>query len=483
MRAGFAFLIATTLLACGQPLRVPPPAHDPSGAAGAAGSPSTSYATVPTATGGGLVSGGAAGSVATGGPGFGPGAGGQGGTQASSGGGATGGAATGPGGPPPVSGTFPSAPWVIEGHGKYDDLRNAPIAMSRDGNRVLDTTGLLWIDEGTPNPMLTGTIPGPAALSADGTTVAGNSGNPCSDALTWARGGTQMYSVPSIVAATSADGGTTIGTMPKPCVFPAPALGVVLRLGDFVLGHVGGVPVVPIPGDDSTDALAVSADGTKVIAFSWLSTDGTGRFATWTQGAPVPLHTDRIARLGFRVFASAAASAVAGTMRDAGGNDAAFIWTESSAAPMPGPLRALPKAPSRGQSLAAGLSADGSVVLALGTNAPSGPSVPSAQEGLPYTWNASSGATVLAVPAGVMGFETVLMTPDASLIVGNPTPPMHGAPLVVWDAQRKPGTLFADAPLFLNRCQPFVTHVSADGRTFAGSCGSSGRRTGFVARF
>jgi hypothetical protein len=381
---------------------------------------------------------------------------------------------------------FPSAPWVIEGHGKYVDLRNAPIAMSRNGNRVLDTTGLLWMDEGTPNPLLTGTIPAPTALSADGTTVAGTSGGPCSDTLTWSRTGTEMYSVPSIVVATTPDGSTTIGTTPQGCTGMAPTLAVVLRLGDFVVGHVGGVPVVPAAGDDSTDALAVSDDGRFVIAFSWLSTNGTGRLVLSTQGpSPTLLQTDRINRPAFRVFASANASTVAGTMRDTSGSDTAFLWTAMIATPVPspGPLSPLPKPASRGQSLTAGLSADGSVVLALGTNAPSGPTVPSAQEGLPYTWSAASGVTILAVPAGVMGFETVLMTPDASLIVGNPTPPMRGAPVFVWDAQRMPGTLFADAPMFLMRCQPFVTHVSADGKTFAGSCGTSGRRTGFVARF
>ena len=199
---------------------------------------------------------------------------------------------------------------------------------------------------------------------------------------------------------------------------------------------------------------------------------------------PTPLQNDRINRLAFRVFASANATAVAGTMRDAAGSDTAFLWTGTGGAPpLLGPLRPLPKPASRGQSLAAGLSDDGSIVLALGTNAPSGPPIPAAQEGLPYTWSVTSGTNLLIMPAGVMGFETVLMTPDASLIVGNPTPPMPGMPVFTWINKLSPGVLFADAPMFLKRCQPFVTHVSADGKTFAGSCGANGRRTGFVARF
>jgi hypothetical protein len=477
MRARVVFSLcfaATALVGCTETLRVPPPTGSTSGAAGAS---ATGYAVLPASAGGGLASGAAAAS-GPGGPstmGFGGGVGTapMGGMGATGGGAMTGAGGTA-GGPDPSTMTSPSGPWAFEGRGKYNDLGSAPISMSRNGNRVLEAHGLLWIDEGTPVPTLTPTLTppqAPIALSADGSTVIGQvvaAPSLCPVPTAWTRGMPRSWPPLGLPIATSADGISTIATSPLGCM-PSGMRAVVLS--DV------SVAIEPLPGDDATEGLALTPDGKRIFVFSSTHADGMGRIFSWTAGQVFSPSSTKIRLQGFRAFASADGKFLAGTQSAPSGGDAAFFWGGSN--PM-----ALPTPPSRGQSLAAGLSDDGSVVLALGTNVPvNGPSGPEAKEGLPYTWSAASGPTFLAVPPGVMAFTTVFMTPDASLIVGNPAPPMHGMPVVVWDAQRAPGFLFGDAPMFLQRCNPVVTHVSADGKTFAGACAGNGGQSGFVARF
>jgi hypothetical protein len=356
-------------------------------------------------------------------------------------------------GPPPV--------WIIEGAGRYMDLGSPPVGMSRVGDRVVERDGTLWID-GAP-PSLVHTIEVPMGISADGSSVFGQTQGAPLQAVWTAKLGVQHYPQGGTLRASSADGkwyvgtrGTAVAVMRMP-----PGVSFSLRLD----------------GDGVGEGLAVTPDGSKVIGisgarlFSWMTPDDKSPLPL---ARPMALDDFQAGFWASGLFVSDDGSVVAGTVIAAGGS-AAFVWTGTSG------LKAIPRSSNRPESLAFALSADGSVVLGVDTNAPTNPSILVAQDGLPFTWSATRGSEALPVPAGVVGFETVSMTRDASLIFGNVTP-NSGMPPVVWDDKRSPRPLFADAPLFLKRCHPVVTHVSADGKTFAGACGTSGRNTGFVAR-
>jgi hypothetical protein len=166
----------------------------------------------------------------------------------------------------------------------------------------------------------------------------------------------------------------------------------------------------------------------------------------------------------------------AGTARDTAGNLFAFTEVIGSSSG----YTTLPKVAGRGQSLAFALSSDGTVVAALGTNAPAGPPLLAAQDGVPFRWTAAGGAQILSTQS----FESLVMTADASSIVGNPTPNAGvSTPPVRWDQNGKPYQLFVDAPMLLFNCHPIVTRISDDGHRLAGACDADGRTTGFVARF
>jgi hypothetical protein len=482
--------LAAALGGCGtESLRVPP-SSDASGAAGGAGT--SPYATGPTGgglvTGGGAISGGIGGRGGPGGPSGGTGSGGGGGAPSPSGMGAIGGTAlmgSGGTGGATMPTRFPGPPWTFEGRGKYVTIKFPPIAMSQNGTRVLDRSGAVWSDEGGPAVIVTPTtVMTPVTLSGDGTTVAGNFGPaPCPGPATLSfQTGLLSWPVMARVVATSTDGGVTVATSSPPCMPMARAM--ILALGDFVLGRKSGFPFPPLMGDDTTEALAVSPDGSTAIAFSSLSTQPGGRLASSRLFTPAAAQDVKMNHPRFGVFTSADGSMVAGTTTDAAGSDVAFAWAAPIVvAQMTAPLRVLPNPPMRGQSLVFGLSADGSTVVALGTNAPSGPPNAGAQDGLPFTVRSDgSGLQMLQIPPPVLDLESVLMTPDASLIVGNPTP-NQGMPAVVWDVNRNPTFLFSDAPMFRGTCHPFIMFVSADGKTFSGACDLGGRNLGFIARF
>jgi hypothetical protein len=475
-RAILGLLLPTALVGCTETLRFPPPMTDIAGAAGSTEPDPYVEPPASDSTGGGLVSG--AGGAS--GPGTGGGGGRAGGSAGATDAGLMGGAGMIGAGGMAVSGqggmvgpAFPSAPWVQEGLGRYMDLRVRPIGMSERGDRVVTADGLLWIDGGAAPGTLVRTVDTPMGISADGSTVFGSRAvaPPCAEVASWTVSGIRT-GPPGIALAASANGKVIVGTaMPTTCPFGmGPRAFVSSALQPM------GVVLAALDGDDEGEGLAVSADGSTAIGFSSSSASHMGRLFSWTLAAGmIPLHDTKIRRPGFDVLTSADGSVVAATLIDDTGNDTAFVWTSGAG------LKPLPKVATRGQSLAFGLSADGSVVLVLGTNAPAGPPTLATQDGLPFTWSAANGPEALVIPATFIGFELVLMTPDASLIVGNPAP-NQGGPLVAWDAKRAPRFLFADAPSFLMRCRPFVTRVSADGKTFAGSCGSGGRNTGFVAR-
>jgi hypothetical protein len=479
-RAALPFL-PLAFLACSETLRDPPPA---TGAAGAPAPSAYASAEPPASTGGGLVPGSAAASGL--GPAGGGGSGstgGSGGTGGTGGGGAasgpTGGAGTGGGGTAGRASMFQAPPWRSEGSWRFVELQAQAIGMSDAGDRVLQADGTLWIDGGVGPGTMVRTVDVPIALSGDGRTVAGDSPSqsPCPMPTIWTRTSLVNWPVPIDVVGTSDDGGVVVGTTANGCMDPPRAF--VLALGAFVLNQPAA-SIDPFPGDDATAALAVSGDGSQVIGFSSMSAAGTGRLFSWQVGVKTPLHTTPIRR-PVRVLTSTDGRVVAGTFPDAAGALTGFVaGAPGSAAGPTAALAILPKLASRGQNLVVGLSANGAVVLLLGSNAPSTPPNPATQDGLPFTWSATAGPAALAVPPTVMAFESAVMTPDASLIVGTPSSP-PSAPPVAWDSQRTPRFLFSDAPQFVQSCEPVVTSLSSDGGTLAGVCFGLAIN-GFIAR-
>jgi hypothetical protein len=473
-----AFL-ATVLLGCGgRPLRFAPPVPEDGGATDAA---STPFAAAPPATGGGLASGG--------GPSSGTGMAGMapvpGGTGATGGGGPFMGAG-GAGGTASAPSSLVAAPWVIEGRGKYTELAHAVIALSQNGTRVLDGTGMLWVDGGGPAPTLASTmILPPTGMSADGSMVFGAVGPPpCPMATIWSAGKLFPTGVLARLVATSGNGSAVVATLPEAC--PPGGTRAYISFPSSPGSSLRLFAIERLAGDDANAALGITPDGKFALGFSWSSTSGTGRLflSSPPQAGTVsalPLHDTPIRRPSLPVFMNTAGSVVAGTVTDGGGNDVAFVWSSAGGAATTHPLSPLQKLAARGQTLAFGLSADGAVVLALGTNAPEGP-ILGAQDGLPFITGPDGGhLQMLVLEPPVIGLESVVMTPDASLIVGNPSPNL-GTPPIAWDAQRQASFLFSDAPMFVQRCHPIALFVSADGKTFAGDCDASARTTGFVAR-
>ena len=142
-------------------------------------------------------------------------------------------------------------------------------------------------------------------------------------------------------------------------------------------------------------------------------------------------------------------------------------------------LRDVARVAGRGQSLTFGLSSDGTVVVALGTNTPDGPPFLSAQDRVPFKWTAAGGLQLLSTQI----FASLLMTPDASSIVGNPTPKLGLA-------SRSMGlrTASRTRSLPMRRCSSIAAVLSSRrspptaGRWPARATPTA-RKTGFVARY
>jgi uncharacterized membrane protein len=467
-RRSFALLVALALAGCSETLRVPPPTGDTTGAAGA--SP-TGYPTGPATTGGGLV-GGSGVAPATGPSSSGSsGSGGSVGPTTPSGMGAVGGVGTGMGPLPP--GGMPAPPWMIEGHVRFVPLTTAPIGMSSDGTVVLGADGMLWEGKSTSPPFVVGTISPATALSADGSTVIGpgfGAGIFCQMPRVWNGGAAQILGVKASLSFVSGNGSTMAGVAwdVVDCMTPGRTLAFFWQLGNASV-------LPPVQGMENAEALGLSADGKAMIGHAWNAADVTGILFSFTAGKLSTLGSPP-GSVTTPVFTSSDGSAFAGTATDLTGNVFAFAWSLGTG------FTTLPMVPGHGQSLACGLSGDGTIVVALGTNAPSGPPLLAAQEGVPFTWSAARGVELLQGTTPGMIFESLAMAPDASWIIGNPAPAV-GAPLVLWDRNGNPSLVLADAPMFRQRCHPIVTHVAADGRTIAGACDATGRLTGFVARF
>ena len=474
-RSGSALVVALALAAgCTEALRVPPPTDATAGAAGAPGSGAAGYAIATPPMGGGLVSG--SGAAASPGSGFGPGTGGSAGHAP------TGGMAAASGTGSAGMAMFPTGPmtspaWLVEGHTQYLRLPSSPIGMSRDGTVVLGADGLLWEGKATSPASIIPTIPWPKALSSDGMTVIGNGPGQgvCHVPMLWTADGVQSFGKHGWISFVSKNGWAAgIIANEDDCAFE--------ERGLYLLWLTAGSGGERVDGFQFSEPLGLSDEGVVTIGHAWNSADPTGvLFIASTLWGPASLGSPP-GMVSTPVFMSAVGSSpsyfggelfssFAGTARDQSGNLFAFAWSPKDGYVI------LPKAPGRGQSLAFGF--NGAVVAALGTNAPAGLPVLAAQDGIPFTWTAAGGTQVLSTQI----FESLVMTPDASSIVGNPTPRSAGLPPVRWDQNGKPYSLLSDAPMFLALCRPVVTQISADGRTLAGSCDADARKTGFVARY
>jgi uncharacterized membrane protein len=427
------------------------------------------YAIAPTATGGGLV-GGAGGQGAIGPTTTGSGASGSaapiGGMGASSGVGTPAMAILPPG-------AMPSPAWLTDGHAQYLMLPAPPIGMSRDGTTVLGVDGLLWESWIMSPPFLVPSFPSPRALSSDGTTVVGDGtgASACPTPMRWTQsGGVQTLDQPPASMAfvngngTFAAGTAWIGNDCSPVAQKWALLWQTFSAQPVQLGNV-----------QNSEALGLSDTGVTMIGHAWNSAAPIGSLFSYSPARGLSNLGPPPGWVTTAVFTSADASAFAGTARDGSDNAFAFTWTAASG------FTTLPKVPGRGQSLAFGLSSDGTVVAGLGTNGPAGPPFSAAQDGVPFMWTAAKGLLQLPGPTPAATFESVVMTPDASSIIGNLTPNTGASPSR-WDQNGKPYNLLPDSPMFLGTCHPVVTHISADGRTIAGACDSSARKTGFVAR-
>jgi hypothetical protein len=359
----------------------------------------------------------------------------------------------------------PAAPaWTPEGRGLYWMLDARPIGMSRDGLRVLEDDGSLWIAHGT-SANAVHVVDDPVALSGDGEAVVGRLGSdsPCATLALWTSAGLEPVAARGAPGAVRADAGVVVGTAAFGC---DPAS----RQRAFMWQGNGAMLIEPLSGDDDrTEALALSADGATLIGFSSSTSTLHGRLFSWraSTGA-APLEATRIWAPGYGAFVSDDGTVVAGTLVDDVGVASAFVWAAATGEE----LKVLPRLASRSNTYVLALGGDGQVVLALGTDG---------DDGIPFTWSAAAGPEVLVGPGGgELEVDALVMSTDGSLIVGAPIGD-DGAP-VAWDRQRTPTWLFGDAPSFSRTCRPHVTSLSADGKTAAGACNAPDGPKGFVAR-
>jgi hypothetical protein len=375
-------------------------------------------------------------------------------------------ASSGSAGAPPTATPTPKVAdpaWTPEGRGLYWMLDERPIGMSRDGRRVLQDDGALWIDRGA-SATVVHVVDDPVTLSGDGEAVVGRVGgdSACATLARWTAAGLEPVAPRGAPGAVRADAGVVVGTAAFGCDSAA-------QQRAFMWQGNGAMLIEPLSDeDDRTEALALSADGATLIGFSSSTSTLQGRLFSWraSTGAS-PLEATRVWAPGYGAFVSDDGAVVAGTLVDDVGAASAFVWVAAAGEG----LQVLPRLASRSNTYVVALGADGSVVLALGTNG---------GDGIPFTWSAATGAELLVGPDGALEVDALVMSADGSLIVGAPIGD-DGAP-VAWDRQRNPAVLFGDAPTFSRTCRPHVTSLAADGKTAAGACNAPDGAKGFVAR-
>jgi hypothetical protein len=369
---------------------------------------------------------------------------------------------SGAAGAPSADAAMSSSGWTSEGRARFWMLDRPPLGMSRDGRRVLEDDGTLWMDDGASATVVP-TVDDPVALSGDGDAVVARLGDStCATLARWTTASLEPVAPHGAPGAVRADADVVVGTASFGCDAAS-------RRRAFMWSGNGAMSIEPLSTDDDrTEALALSADGTTLIGFSSSTATGQGRLFSWRASAgAAPLEDARISSSGYGTFVSDDGRVVAGTLVDDVGVASAFVW---SAVDGDG-LEVVPSLSTRANTYVVALGGDGKTVLALGTDG---------GDGIAFTWSKAAGPTQLSGPDGALEVDALVMSADGSLIVGAPVGD-DGAP-IAWDAQRSPTRLFGDAPSFSSACRPNVTSLAADGKTVAGSCNAPDGPRGFVAR-
>lgn len=262
-----------------------------------------------------------------------------------------------------------------------------------------------------------GTYRNAFAISGDGSAVTGygNSSTYITEAFRWTPGGGNQglgvvpggSYVVSYGNGISADGTAVVGRL---------ATGTTSQIGleafrwtdsggMFGLGFLGG--------GVTSQATGVSANGAVVVGFGTSSGQPNGEAFRWTEtGGMTGLGSLPGGQFSLATGVSGDGSAVVGRSVTATNSDEqAFRWTESSG------MLGLGFLPGGGyRSNAAGVSADGSVIVGSGGVRNVNPALPGRTEA--FRWTATDGMVGLGVLPGKSGSEATGVSADGSVIIG-----------------------------------------------------------------
>jgi probable HAF family extracellular repeat protein len=322
--------------------------------------------------------------------------------------------------------------------------------LSADGMAAAGTNGtpqaVRWSSAGGITPLAT--VGDPAisrglAISADGTTVVGNSGStggpsPNYQAFRWTQsGGTMALGVPTGWTNSDAAGVSSNGTV---------VAGTVFRSWDFVSQAyvwTGGVfTVLPTTGGSYGYGYGLSADGTTVVGISTGPADETSYAAMWRNGVATSLGPTIGTFSNAALGVSADGTVIAGYSNYIGTDKLAFRWSN------PGGMQALSPLLGGTTSVANAVSTDGVLVAGYsngiaGQNAtiwePDGTAhslydLVSAQSSPPGGWTFQSINAIMGSNGNfdVLGYGTYLGNGQDFVITGLnftaiPEPSVYGA--------------------------------------------------------
>ncbi len=233
----------------------------------------------------------------------------------------------------------------------------------------------------------------PQAISDDGSVVVG-SGRDSQNRdvpFRWTLAdGMEAIADEGFAVAVSADGSVILGTHLDEVFRWTRALGAVTI-------------VEPLAGDDAISALALSADGAKVLVQSYRKDDSAARLVVWTEGSGTRVIENLPGHANCQVTSkSTGGFAVGGYCAD-DSRDEPFVWAGQDNLVALGPVDALggyePVEPSA-------VTADGSVAIG------------STYEDRGYRWTEANGFELLELPDGYTNGAPTGMSEDGSVVVG-----------------------------------------------------------------
>lgn len=311
---------------------------------------------------------------------------------------------------------------------------------------------------GLPNPLPVSSALG---VSGDGAVVVGWSAGPGTEAFRWTQatglvglGDLGAPGTSSTAYGVSADGSVVVGSAAS-FFGSTQAFRWTSSTGMVNLGGLSGF-------SGGSEAFAVSADGLVIVggsgrqAFRWTSAGGM------TGLGDLPGGEDNSIALGV----SADGAVIVGTGRSLNDFDVsrreAFVWTAAGGMQGLGTLET-----GTGESMAYGVSADGSVIVGEASN-------PGGIGWQPFRWQSSTGLVGLGDIAGGSGNARArAVSGDGSVIVGTAGISGSEAQAFIWTAEAGLQTLF-DVLVSRGATVPDgwrivdATAISADGRWVAG---------------